>query len=214
MKIVDKIADWLDAFDELKNRSKSWYLSENTQKIIVVVMFFILLSAVFNNLYQAGFSWYWYFIPIIMIAFLVFLILGKITQKERKINIKVQEKIHAVETIGVNFNRTILDNLFHTLKNMDKIDIEKTGIDDFYNVLTLPFDNHNSEIYFVSITWGELRYVLKKFKKRFGTGYAVFEASKKIYRKEQLITAKAISNNGLRTNPEKYFMQRIDNCLP
>lgn len=175
-------------------------------------MFFILLSAVFYNLYEAGLSWYWYFAPIILIVFLVFLILGKITQKKRKI--KTKEQIHTVETIGVNFNRPILDNLFHTLKNMDKIDVEKTDVDDFYNVLTLPFENHNSEIFFISITWGELRYVLEKFKKRFGIGYAVFETSKKIYRNKLLITAKAISNNGLRTSPEDYFIERIDKCFP
>jgi hypothetical protein len=55
---------------------------------------------------------------------------------------------------------------------------------------------------------------LEKFKEKCGVEYSTFEKSQKLFLEGKPVTAKKLSNNGLRKNPEKHFVDKIDNCFP
>ncbi len=212
MNIIDKIADWLDAFDKFKKHANNWYKFKDTQVALVVIMFFIILFTVFYSIYKTGLQWYWYLILLTVFAFGVLFLIVQVTRKERKTHEKSQ--LLEVATIGLDFNKTILDNIYYVLRGFEKIDIEKTGIDNFYSVLTQRFEDTDSEIHFIAMNWVELRYLLEKFKEKCGVEYSTFEKSHKLFLEGKPVTAKKLSNNGLRKYPEKHFADKIDNCFP
>ncbi|MDO6516564.1 hypothetical protein [Zobellia uliginosa] len=212
MKIADKLADWLDIFYGFKKNIRRWFFLKNTQMVFAAVMFFTILLMALYRFYQFGLQWYWYLVLLFGFVFLAFLILGEITRKQRIVEQQKQSPKNYPK--GVDFNKAILDNIFYVLRNMEKIDIEKTRIDDFYLVMTSLFQEHESKIYFASMTWYELRYLLEKIKILSGIEYSAFEASQKIYLDEKPLEAKKLSNQGRRKNPSNHFMNKIDNCFP
>ena len=212
MNIIDKIADWLDVFGKFKKRVNDWCQFKDTQIALAVVMFFIMLVTVFYSMYKTGLQWYWYLILLSAFALGVLLLIVQVTRKERKTAEK--SPLLEVATIGLDFNKTILDNIYYVLRGFEKIDVEKTKIDNFYSVLTQRFEDTDSEIHFIGMNWVELRYLLEKFKEKCGVEYSTFEKSQKLFLEGKPVTAKKLSNNGLRKNPEKHFVDKIDNCFP
>ncbi len=188
------------------------YYLKDTQVAIAIILFFLIIGIVLYSIYDVGFPWYTSLIFIFLLSIGIFYLLIQITLEERKA--KNQPSVEPIESIGLNFNRIVLDNIYYVLRGYEKIDIEKTEIDDFYSVLTQPFKGTDSEIHFISMNWVELRYVLEKFKEKCRVEYATFEKSDKLFLDGKPVTAKKLSNNGLRKHPDKYFTDKIDNCFP
>lgn len=212
MKLIDKIIDWLYALDKNKKRIKTVYYLKDTQVAIAIILFFIIIGIVLYSIYDAGFPWYVSLIFIFLLSVGIFYLLIQITLEERKT--KNQTSVEPIESIGLNFNRIVLDNIYYVLRGFEKIDVEKTAIDDFYSVLTQRFKETEAEIHFISMNWVELRYVLEKFKEKCGVEYSTFEKSNKLFLDGKHVTAKKLSNNGLRKHPDKYFTDKIDICFP
>lgn len=160
----------------------------------------------------AGFPWYWSLIVLFFISIGGIYLIVLFSRKERKA--KRTTRTAQVETIGLDFNKVVLDNVYYVLRGFDKIDTDKTGIDNFHSVLTQRFKDTDSEIHFIAMSWVELRYVLEKFKEKCGVEYSTFEKSNKLFLEGKPVTAKKLSNNGLRNNPDKHFIDKIDNCFP
>lgn len=84
-----------------------------------------------------------------------------------------------------------------------------TNFQDFYNVIVLDFQNHDSSLYFIC-TQPQLKYI-KKFKElKTGISYVSFERSEKVYHKGNLISAETLSKKYNEFPPDHEFEDRID----
>ena len=212
MNIIDEIIDRLDALDKFIERVKTWYYFRDTQVALAIVLFLILIGAVLYFIFDVGLPWYWSLIFVCSLCIGIFYLLVRFTKKERK-NIGTVA-VEPIKTIGLDFNRMVLDNIYYVLRGYEKIDVEKTGIDNFHSVLTQRFEETDSEIHFTDMSWAEVRYLLEKFKEKCGVEYSTFERSNKLFLEGKPVTARKLSNNGLRKHPAKYFTDKIDNCFP
>lgn len=211
MKIVDKIIDWIEAFEIYKKQINIWFNLKNTQIGLTIIMFIVMISSCFYLIYDAGFPWYIFIVVLFLLGVAGFYLFIQITRKKR--NLVQKKQIPQVESMGLDFNRNVLNNIYYVLRGLDKIDVEKTDIDNFHSVLTEKFEDTSSEIHFIAMTWVELRYLLEKFKDNYNVEYSTFEKSNKLFLKGKPVTAMKLSNQGLRNNPEDHFMKKIDNCF-
>ena len=212
MNLIDKIIERLDAFDKFKKRTKEWSSHKDTQVTVAILLFLIVVYSIFWSIQDIGLSWYWSLIFVGLLGILVLYFIVQYTRAERRAKRTV--RMNRPEIIGLDFNRTVLDNIYYVLRGFEKIDVEKTGIDHFHSVLTQRFEDTDSQIHFIAMPWSELRYVLEKFKDKCGVEFSTFEKSNKLFLDGKPITAKKLSNNGLRKHPDKHFTDKIDLCFP
>ena len=212
MNLIDKIIDRLDALDKFKERVYIWYNYKDTQVALAIILFLVLIGTVLYFIFDVGLPWYWSLIFVCSLCIGILYLIVRYTRNKRK-NIGTVMAV-PIKTIGLDFNRMVLDNIYYVLRGYEKIDVEKTGIDNFHAVLTQQFEDTDSEIHFIAMNWGEVRYVLSKFKEKCGVEYSTFEKSNKLFLDGKLVTAKKLSNNGLRKHPAKYFTDKIDSCFP
>lgn len=212
MNLIDKIINWLDAFGKFKKRINTWYYLKDTQIAFIIILFLVIIFAAFYAMFKSNFNWYWSLLLLLVLVVGGVYALVRFTLNERKN--KRASPITEVETIGLDFNKIVLDNIYYVLRGFEKIDVSKTSIDDFHAVLTKPFNTTDSEIHFIATNWVEIRYILEKFKESSGTEYSTFEKSNKLFIEGKRVTGKKLSNNGLRKNPDKHFTDKINNCFP
>ena len=153
MNLIDKIIDRLDALDKFKERVYIWYNYKDTQVALAIILFLVLIGTVLYFIFDVGLPWYWSLIFVCSLCIGILYLIVRYTRNKRK-NIGTVMAVPS-KTIGLDFNRMVLDNIYYVLRGYEKIDVEKTGIDNFHAVLTQQFEDTDSEIHFIAMNWGK-----------------------------------------------------------
>ena len=143
--------------------------------------------------------------------FVIFIggILISISYKEKLRNQNTSPHIRLVG-ISMDFNERILRKIYISLTRHEFLDEDLTSFRDFYNVLVLDFDEHDSAVHFCC-TQPQLKYILDKFKElKKGVHLTTFQCSEKIYHKGNLITSEVLSKKYNERPPHQEFEQLVD----
>ncbi len=119
---------------------------------------------------------------------------------------------YKTELTGFNrdLNNVVFKKLFAYMVKYEYIDEELTTYYDFYNVMTLDFEEHEDVVHF-KMNLAELKYFLEKIKKlKKGFTLTSFENSNKIYNKGKLITQKRLTSAYSDNVPDKEFRDHLD----
>ena len=212
-KTIDIIAAWLVTLkvraDKVNNDINTFMKRGNNGVLVGSAMFscffvhwsFTLYNQ-FGNLWLAA-------APTCLFIIFIFGILISISYKEKLRNQNTSPHIKLVG-ICMDFNERILRKIYNSLTRYEFLDEELTSFADFYNVLVLDFDEHDSALHF-SCTQPQLKYILDKFKElKKGVHLTTFQRSEKIYHKGNLITSEVLSKKYNEFPPHQEFEQLID----
>lgn len=212
-KIIDKIADWLLSLNERKDAINHDYATFMKRGKNGVMVGFIILGAFFAyfsfDLYRSYGKLWLALLPII--AFVIF-VLAVLVTHSYKSKLKHLNRIPRLKLVGINmdFNERILKKIYGFLTKYEFLDEDLTSFTDFYNVLVLDFDEHESALYF-TCTLSQLKYILEKFKQyKQGLLVKTFENSGKVYHKGNLISSRILSKKYSDFPPGKEFEKLID----
>lgn len=142
----------------------------------------------------------------------IILIFGALIANSVKEKLRNQNRSPHIKLVGISmdFNERILRKIYNSLTRYEFLDEELTSFADFYNVLVLDFDEHDSALHF-SCTQPQLKYILDKFKElKKGVHLTTFQRSEKIYHKGNLITSEVLSKKYNEFPPHQEFEQLID----
>ncbi len=164
MKIIDKIADWLDRFEEFKNRLAQRYLLEKTQIALLAVMFFIIIFMVCYKLYQAGISLYFFLILITLILIGVLIMFGQLERKKRRVSKIQKESSLKIELQNFDFKipQNKLKKLHYNLCRHNILDENVVKESVFINVWLLNFKAHE-DVIILDIDYAQSKYLIEKF---------------------------------------------------
>lgn len=212
-KIIDNITDWLVVFIERLNRTaqnvKNYLIRGHKVSIFLVIFILFLGLKMSETLYDVtGILWLAAFPPVLLALILVFMFISR----AYKDKIKVKNQVSRMRLVGLNldFNQRILERIYRSLTKYGYLDEELTSFPDFYYVLVLDFDQHDSDLHF-NCTQPQLKYILDKFKQlKKGISLKAFERSQKIYHKGNLITAEILSKKYNEFPPDHEFEQLVD----
>lgn len=148
-------------------------------------------------------------IPIGLFLIFFFVILVSEAYKEKT---KYRNRSSRMRLVGfhMDFNERILRRIYGSLTQYEFLDEDLTSFADFYNVLVLDFEEHDSVLHF-NCTQPQLKYVLEKFKQfKKGLRLKTFERSEKIYHKGNRISSEVLSKKYNEFPPWKESEQLID----
>lgn len=212
-KIIDKIANWLFALNERKERVGQDFTTfmkrGNNSMIFGLILFGSFFSYVAFDLYTNYGSLWIALIPIVL--FVVFIFAALIT-KSYKDKLKKHSRNPRMKLVGLNldFNERVFKRIYISLTQYEYLDENLTSFQDFYNVLVLDFEEHDSSLHFIC-TQPQLKYILKKFKElKTGISYVSFERSEKVYHKGNLISIDVLHKKYDEFPPHTEFEQNVD----
>lgn len=212
-KIIDKIADWLLSLNERKdtmNHDYATFMKRGKNGMIVGVIILGTFFAYFSfDLYRNYGKLWLASIPIV--AFVIFVLAVLVTDSYKdKLRQRVQNP--KMKSVGFNmdFNKHVLLRIYGVLTQYEYLDENLTSFQDFYNVLVLDFEEHDSALHFIC-TQPQLKYILKKLKQlKNGISYVSFERSEKVYHKGNLISIEVLHKKHDEFPPNYEFEQRVD----
>lgn len=212
-KLIDNIANWLVGLKERKDnvdQNTTAFLKRGNNFLIVWAVFFgsvFIYSSV--DIYLKHGKLFSALIPILL--FVLILFVGVIADSYRD-KLKNRNRGRRMKLVGFNmdFNERVLKRIYGSLTQYEYLDENLTSFQDFYNVLVLDFDEHDSALHFIC-TQPQLKYILKKFKElKNGISYVSFERSEKVYQKGNLISIEVLHKKYDEFPPNYEFEQRVD----
>ena len=212
-KIIDNITDRLIVFIERLNKAGqniNDFLIKGQKGSILLAIFILFIGLkmsetlydIFGNLWVAAFP------PVLFALVLIFIVISRAYEEK----MKTRNRVSRMRLVGLNldFNQRILEKIYRSLTKYGYLDEELTSFLDFYYVLVLDFDEHDSHLHF-NCTQPQLKYILDKFKQlKKGISLKAFERSQKIYHKGNLITAEILSKKYNEFPPDHEFEQLVD----
>ncbi len=167
---------------------------------------FTFLSA---DLYQNYGKLWLALIPITLFALFLF---GMVILDSYRDKLKKRNRSTRMKLVGFNmdFNEHIFKKIYGSLTRYEYLDENQTTFSNFYEVMLLDFENHESVLHF-NCTQPQLKYILDKFKHlKKGVSLKSFERSQKIYHKGNLISAETLSKKYNEFPPDIEFEKQID----
>gem|GEM_PF-1341185 len=212
-KIINTIAAWLvnlKMWADTVHDNIGTFMKKGDNGVLVGSIifgsFFLYMS--FDLYRQFGNLWL-AVAPTCLFVIFVFGILITHSYKEKLRNQNTSPHIRLVG-ISMNFNERILRKIYTALTRHEFLDEELTSFADFYNVLVLDFDEHDSALHFCC-TQPQLKYILDKFKQlKKGVHLTTFQRSQKIYHKGNLITSEVLSKKYNERPPHQEFEALVD----
>ncbi len=212
-KIIDNITDRLIVFIERLNRAvRSFNDFSNKREFRLIFMAIVLafmgiqisrlVGMISDNKWVRA-------VPLVLAAVALFIFDISETYKDK---MKARNRVSRMRLVGLNldFNQQILGRIYRQLAKYGYLDEDLTSFQDFYNVMVLDFDQHDSDLHF-NCTLPQLKYILDKFKQlKKGISLKAFERSQKIYHKGNLITAEILSKKYNEFPPDHEFEQLVD----
>ena len=186
-KILDGLSVVLSGREKVNSRIASFLDKSNNGILVLSILFlipFLIFSIfVFNSLDD----WLWSLIPILVYGIILFFFALKLRMEKRSDLAKSRSK-NELTGFNLDLNDLVLKKLFAYLIKYEYVDEELTTYDEFYNVMTLDFKEHDDVVHF-KMNLAELKYLLEKIKKlKGGIMLTSFEKSNKIYNRGKLIT--------------------------
>ncbi len=212
-KIIDKITDWLISLNERKdtiNHDYTTFMKRGKNGLMVgFTILGVFCAYVSFDLYNSYGKLWLASIPIVAFIIFVFAVLIVNSYKD-KLRYRSRSSRMKLVSFNMDFNERILKRIYTSLTKYEYLDENLSSFQDFYNVLVLNFDEHDSALHFIC-TQPQLKYILDKFKQlKKGISLKSFERCKKIYHKGNLISAETLSKKYNEFPPEHEFEQRID----
>lgn len=212
-KIIDRIADWLVALKERKDKANEDYANftrrGNNGFIIGLTLFGIFFFYMAYDLYKDYGKIWLASIPIFAFIVTVLFVLIRDAYRDKLRN---SYRNHSLKLVGFNmdFNERVLNRIHSSLTRYEFLDENLTSFTDFYNVLLFDFDEHDSVMHF-NCTQAQLKYILEKFKPfKKGVHLSTFERSGKIYNKGEPISSEKLSKSYHKNPPTPEFESLID----
>ena len=197
-------------FLERKERYYVTFMKRGKNGLIVGVIIFGAFFAYISFDLYSNYGKLW-LASIPMIAFMIF-VLAVLVTDSYKAKLRHLNRIPRLKLVGINmdFNERILKKIYAFLTKYEFLNEDLTSFIDFYNVLVLDFDEHESALYF-TCTLSQLKYILEKFKQyKQGLLVKTFENSGKVYHKGNLISSRTLSKKYNDFPPGKEFEKLID----
>ena len=148
-------------------------------------------------------------IPVCFFIIFIFVVLVSDAYREK---VKYRNRSSRMKLVGFNmdFNERVLKRIYGSLTRFEYLDENLTSFSNFYDVMVLDFNDHESVLNF-SCTQPQLKYILDKFKHlKKGISLKSFERSQKIYHKGNLISAETLSKKYNEFPPDIEFEKQID----
>jgi len=186
------------------------FMKRGKNALIVWALFFGLIFAYMSFDLYRKYGKFW--LAMIPIGFFTIFILVVSVRDSYRDKLKMHSRSSRMKLVSFNmdFNERILRRIYTSLTKYEYLDENLSSFEDFYNVLVLNFDEHDSALHFIC-TQPQLKYILDKFKQlKKGISLKSFERSKKIYHKGNLISAETLSKKYNEFPPDHEFEQRID----
>ncbi|RKN83458.1 hypothetical protein [Ulvibacterium marinum] len=212
-RILDKIVDALLVILSGRNRvnsAMSSFLNRGHNGIfflLVLLLVPFLIVSVF--LYNGFDNLLWAIIPIILYGIIILFFSVKLRMEQRlgKKNTRTREE---VKGFNLDLNHLVFKKLFAYLQKYGYVNEELTSYQEFYNVMTLNFDEHHDVVHF-DMNLAELKYILEKIKRlKKGVTLTSFEKSNRIYNKGKLITQKGLTSAYSDNIPDKEYREHVD----
>lgn len=211
--IINYFADSLVSFTEWMNKVNEDYaafLQRGMNRFVVAAIFggsiFLFTS---YSLYRDVRKIWIALIPIVILFLAMFYYLVKHAYRN-KLNKKSRSSRMRRVGFNTDFNERILRRIYGSLAGYELHDERLTSFQDFYNVLALDFNEHDSVLYF-NCTQPQLKYILDKFKQlKKGISLKSFERSKKVFHKGNPICAETLSKKYNEFPPDVEFEKQID----
>ena len=174
---------------------------------------FTLLGILFTyfafDLYKSyGKLW----LTLIPIGFFIIFILVVLVSNSYRDKLKQHSRSSRLKLVGFNmdFNELIFKRIYGSLTRYEYLDENRTSFSNFYEVMVLDFNDHESVLHF-NCTQPQLKYILDKFKQlKKGISLKSFERSQKIFHKGNLISAETLSKKYNEFPPDIEFEKQID----
>jgi len=212
-KIIENIANWLVALkvrkDKIHQNFNAFMRRGYNGLIFGLILFGILMVYFSFDLYETYENLWLALLPIWFFVILIFGILVSDAYKEK---VKYQSRSSRMKLVGFNmdFNERVLRRIYGSLTQYEYLDENLTSFSNFYEVMVLDFEDHDSVLHF-NCTQPQLKYILDKFKQlKKGISLKSFERSQKIYHKGNLISAEILSKKYNEFPPNHEFEQQID----
>lgn len=181
----------------------------NNGFILGTILFGIIFLYMGVDLYRE-YGKFW--VALIPVVFYVILIFISMIMHAYRGMLRNRYRNHSMKLVGFNmdFNERILRRIYGSLTRYEFLDEKLTSFEDFYNVLALDFNEHDSILYF-NCTQPQLKYILDKFKQlKKGISLKSFERSQKINHKGNQISAETLSKKYNEFPPDHDFEQLVD----
>lgn len=195
--------------DKLDQSTTTFMKRGKNALMVWAIVFGSLFTFLSVDLYQNYGKLWLALIPITLFALFLFgiVILDSYRDKLKKRNRSTRMKL-----VGFNmdFNEHVLKKIYGSLTRYEYLDENQTTFSNFYEVMLLDFENHESVLHF-NCTQPQLKYILDKFKQlKKGISLKSFERSQKIYHKGNLISAETLSKKYNEFPPDIEFEKQID----
>jgi hypothetical protein len=212
-RILDKIVDaLLTIFSGRKkvNSAMSSFLNKGNNGILFLLVLFLVpflivsffLFKNFDNLPLA-------IMPIVVYGIIILFFAIKL-KMEKRLGSKKTKTREDLKGFNLDLNKVVFKKLFAYLQKYGYINEELTSYQEFYNVMTLNFDEHQDVVHF-DMNLAELKYILEKIKKlKKGVTLTSFEKSNKIFNKGKLITQRGLTSAYSDNLPDKEFRDHVD----
>lgn len=212
-RLLDKILDGLSAVlsgrEKVNSRIASFLDKGNNGILILSILFLIPFLIVSIFLFISLGDWLWFLFPILLYVVILFFFALKLRMEKRS-DLARSRSRNQFTGFNLDLNNLVFRKLFAYLIKYEYIDEELTSYDEFYNVMTLDFDEHQDIVHF-NMNLAELKYLLEKIKKlKKGVTLTSFEKSNKIYNKGKLITQKGLTSAYSDNVPDKEFRDHLD----
>ncbi len=213
-RILDKIVDALLAILSGRNKVNSAmgsFLNRGNNGILLLLVLFLvpfLIVSIF--LYKSFENLLWAIMPVIGYGIIILFFAVKL-KMEKRLGSKNTRTREDLRGFNLDLNKVAFKKLFAYLQKYGYINEELTGYQEFYNVMTLNFDEHQDVVHF-DMNLAELKYILEKIKKlKKGVTLTSFEKSNKIFNKDKLITQRGLTSAYSDNIPDKEFRDHVDN---
>ena len=151
-------------------------------------------------------------LTLIPIGFFIIFILVVLVSNSYRDKLKQHSRSSRLKLVGFNmdFNELIFKRIYGSLTRYEYLDENRTSFSNFYEVMVLDFNDHESVLHF-NCTQPQLKYILDKFKQlKKGISLKSFERSQKIFHKGNLISAETLSKKYNEFPPDIEFEKQID----
>lgn len=151
-------------------------------------------------------------LTLIPIGFFIIFIFVVLISNSYRDKLKQHSRSSRLKLVGFNmdFNELIFKRIYGSLTRYEYLDENRTSFSNFYEVMVLDFNDHESVLHF-NCTQPQLKYILDKFKQlKKGISLKSFERSQKIFHKGNLISAETLSKKYNEFPPDIEFEKQID----
>ena len=165
-KIIDNIANWLVTLNERKDKldqSTTTFMKRGKNALMVwAIVFGSLFTFLSVDLYQNYGKLWLALIPITLFALFLF---GMVVLDSYRDKLKKRNRSTRMKLVGFNmdFNEHVLKKIYGSLTRYEYLDENQTTFSNFYEVMLLDFENHESVLHF-NCTQPQLKYIRDKFK--------------------------------------------------